>query len=206
MDKVDHSERCWVDPQRDYGVVRWQRRQNELAALDFAIDLQQGPDHQWLPQRWSWRLSADPAGRAASFEATVTRRMINKKLPDATFAADYPPGTRVYDASVDLPVVDRDDRFADSDDQSGMLSPDEARVTLNAIADAWLKREASVKRLKYTWHAQGLRDTINTVCIDGEKFMKEYKTPDGAKPSPQLRQFEREVELVGKKEDRPSAK
>ena len=26
MDKVDHSERCWVDPQRDYSVVRWQRR------------------------------------------------------------------------------------------------------------------------------------------------------------------------------------
>ncbi len=151
MDKVDHSERCWVDPHRDYCVVRWQRRQNELAALDFAIDLQKGPDGEWLPRRWSWRLSADPASRAASFEATVTRRMINKKLPDTTFAADYPLGTRVYDASIDLPIYDSDDRFVDRDNQPGMLPIDEARVTLNAIADAWLKRQTTVKRLKYTW-------------------------------------------------------
>jgi hypothetical protein len=191
MDKVDHSERCWVDPQRDYCVVRWQRRQNELAALDFAIDLQQGPDGEWLPQRWSWRLSADPAGRAASFEATVTRRIINKKLPDATFVADYPSGTRVYDASVDLPIYDSDDRFVDRDNQPGMLPTDEARATLNAIADAWLKRQATVKRLKYTWHAEHLRDRINTLCIDGEKVMKELKTPAGAVPSPQSLEFDR---------------
>jgi beta-lactamase regulating signal transducer with metallopeptidase domain len=199
MDKVDHSERCWVDPKRDYSVVRWERRHNDLAALDFAIEVQQGPDHEWLPQRWSWRLSADPAGRAASFEATVTRRVINRKLPDATFSADYPRGTRVYDASVDLPIYDSDDRFVDRDNQPGMLPTDEARATLKTIADAWLKRQATVKRFKYTWHAEGLRSTINTVCIDGEKFMKEFKTPAGAVPSPQLRKFEREIELAGKK-------
>jgi hypothetical protein len=176
MRKVDHSEQCWVDPKRDYSVVRWERRQNELAPLDFAIDVEQGPNHEWLPERWSWRLSAGPASRAASFEATVTRRMVNKKLPDVTYAADYPPGTRVYDASVDLPIYD-------SDDQSGMLSPDEARATLNAIADAWLQRQAKVKRFKYAWRRDGESNTINTFCVDGEKFMTEFKTP-GSEPSP----------------------
>jgi beta-lactamase regulating signal transducer with metallopeptidase domain len=192
MDKVDHSERCSVDPKRDYSIVRWERRQDELAPLDFAIDVQQGPDHEWLPRRWSWRISADPASRAASFEATVTRRMINKKLPDATFAADHPPGTRVYDTSVDLPIYD-------SDDHSGMLPTDEARVTLNAIADTWLKRQATVKRFKYTWHAVGLLNTINTFCIDGEKVMKEFKTPAGAVPSPQLLEFLRVPEPDGRR-------
>jgi hypothetical protein len=199
MDKVDHSERCWVDPNRDYSVVRWERRHQDLAALDFAIEVQQGPDHEWLPHRWSWRLSPDAASRAASFEATVTRRMINKKLPDATFAADYPPGTRVYDASVDLPIYDWDDRFVDRDDQSGMLPPDEARVTLNAIADAWLKRQATVKRLKYTWREDFLRTKINTLCIDGEKVMKEFKVPAGASPSPQLVEFLRVPEPGGRR-------
>jgi beta-lactamase regulating signal transducer with metallopeptidase domain len=185
MDKVDHSEQCWVDPLRDYCVVRWERRQNELAPLDFAIDLQHGPDGEWLPQRWSWRVSEDPGKRAATFEATVTRRMINKKLPDATFAADYPPGTRVYDASVDLPIYDWDDRFVDRDHQPGMLPADEARIVLDAIADAWRKRQATVKRLKYTWREEFLRTTINTLCIDGEKIMKEFKEPAGTVPSPQ---------------------
>jgi beta-lactamase regulating signal transducer with metallopeptidase domain/thiol-disulfide isomerase/thioredoxin len=169
MDKVNHSERCWVDPQRDYSVVRWQRRDNQLAPLDFAIEVQRGPDHEWLPQRWSWRLSDATGGRAASFDATVTRRMINKKLPATTFVADYPRGTRVYDATVDLPNYD-------TDDQSGMLPPEEARATLNAIADAWMQRQSKAQRWKYTWRTKGARNTINTLAIDGEKFMKAQRT------------------------------
>jgi thiol-disulfide isomerase/thioredoxin len=178
MDKVDHSERCWVDPSRDYSIVRCERRQSEGEPLNVAIDAQQGPDHEWLPARWSWQLSGG-GGRAASFEATVTRRMVNKMLPDATFAADYPPGTRVYDASVDLAIVDLDD-------QSGILAPDEARATLNAIADAWLQRQAKVKRFKYTWRRDGESKTINTLCVDGERFMTEVKTPD-REPAPSPR-------------------
>jgi beta-lactamase regulating signal transducer with metallopeptidase domain/thiol-disulfide isomerase/thioredoxin len=185
MDKVDHSEQCWVDPSRDYCVVRWERRQSEGAHLTVAIDAVQGADHEWLPARWSWRLTGGPAGPAASFEATVTRHMVNKKLPDTTFAADYPGGTRVYDATVDLPIVE-------SDDLSGMLPPDEARTILNAIADAWLQRQAKVKRFRYTWRRDGSgRDskgkTLNTFCVDGEKLMTEFKTPDEeGSPSPPL--------------------
>jgi thioredoxin 1 len=170
MDKVDHSEQCWVDPNRDYSVIRWERRPSEPAPLSVAIEVQQGVDHEWLPARWSWRLSGGPEGRTAAFEATVTRRMLNKALADGTFAADYPMGTRVYDASVDLPILD-------SDDQSGVLAPDEARVALNAIADAWLKRQTNVKTFKYTWRRDGEQKTINTFCVDGQKFMTEYKTP-----------------------------
>src|SRR5580704_4229455 len=57
MDKVNHSEQCWVDPSRDYSVVRWERRQSEGEPLNIAIDAQQGVDREWLPARWSWRLS-----------------------------------------------------------------------------------------------------------------------------------------------------
>ena len=35
MDKVNHSEQCWVDPKRDYSVVRWERRQTEARASRF---------------------------------------------------------------------------------------------------------------------------------------------------------------------------
>jgi thiol-disulfide isomerase/thioredoxin len=176
MDKVDHSEQCWVDLRRDFSVVRWERRQSGGAPLNVAIDPQQAPDHEWLPARWSWQLSGNSAGRPAFFEATVSRRIVNKELQNKTFAADYPPGTHVYDASIDLPILD-------SDDQSGTLSPDEARATLNAIADAWLQRQAKVKRFKYAWRRHGERKTINTLCVDGEKFMSEFKTAGWA-PSP----------------------
>ncbi len=171
MDKGDHSERCWVDPKRDYSVVRWERRDTDMATLDVVIAPQQGPDGEWLPAQWSWQLPGACGGALASFVVTVTRRAVNQKLPDGTFAADFPPGTRVHDARVDLPIVE-------SDDSSALLPPDEARATLKAIADAWLQRQARVKRFKYTWR-DGRRNTINTVCVDGEKFMKEFKKPDG---------------------------
>ncbi len=186
MDKVDHSERCWVDPKRDYSVVRWERRDTDIPPLDVAIVPQHGPDGEWLPAQWSWRLPGASGGEPASFAVTVTRRTVNQKLPDKTFDADYPSGTRVYDARVDLPIVA-------SDDSAALLPPDEARATLKAVADAWLQRQTRVKRFKYTWREDHLRQTINTVCLDGEKFMKEFKTPEGAAPSRQFRKLQREI-------------
>jgi thiol-disulfide isomerase/thioredoxin len=170
MDKIDHSEQCWVDPRRDYSVIRWERRPSAPAPLSVAIEVQQGVDHEWLPVKWSWELVGGPEGWVAVFEARVTRRMLNKALADGTFAADYPKGTRVYDASVDLPIVD-------VEDQSVRLPPEQARPTLNAIADAWLQRQAKVKTFKYTWRREGEQKTVNTVCVDGERFMSEYQTP-----------------------------
>jgi thiol-disulfide isomerase/thioredoxin len=176
MDKIDHSEQCWVDPKRDYSIVRWERRHSEGEALKVTIEPEHGPDHEWLPARWAWPLSGRPAGRVATFEATVTRRAVNPKLPDTTFAADHPAGTRVYDATVQLPIVE-------SDDPSGMLARAEARTILNAIADAWVQRQAKVKRFKYAWRRDGERKTVNTFCVDGEKLMTEFKTP-GEEGSP----------------------
>jgi hypothetical protein len=71
----------------------------------------------------------------------------------------------------------------ESDDLSGMLRPDEARAILNTIADAWLQRQAKVKCFKYTWRRDGERKTINTLSVDGEKFMTEFKTSSRARSS-----------------------
>jgi hypothetical protein len=176
MDKMNYSEQCWVDPKRDYCVVRWERGNGANKPLDLVIDCEQSVDHEWLPARWRWTLFDRPGAESASFAATVTRRAVNKTLPEKTFTADYPRGTRVYDASVELPIVE-------SDDHSGMLPPDEARPLLAAIADAWLKRQSQARRFKYVWRREGDRNTINTLCVDGEKYMTEYKTPDWAPPA-----------------------
>jgi hypothetical protein len=175
MDQMNRAEQCLVDPQRDYSVVCWERRQNSNAPLSVAIEPEQGVAHEWLPARWKWTLPDRAGAQAATFAAMVTRRAVDKKLPEKTFTADYPPGTRVYDASVDLPMVE-------SDDRSSILPPDEARPFLSAIADAWLRRQSKAQGFKYVWRREGERNTINTVCVDGEKYMTEYKEPGWTPP------------------------
>ena len=104
-----------------------------------------------------------PAGRAASFEATVTRRVINKKLPDATFAADYPPGTQVYDASVDLPIYDSDDQSGNASSRRGAGHPqcDRRRLATKTSQGETLQVHLA--------HRKAMNNTINTFCVDGEK-------------------------------------
>jgi beta-lactamase regulating signal transducer with metallopeptidase domain len=173
--KAPSAVTYWIDPSRDYSVIRWERRRPDVPPLDVTIGLEQGSGHEWLPARWEWRLARDDERAPASFQATVSGCTINEKLPEGTFAPAASPGTRVYDATVDLPMFD-------GDDPPRVQSPNEARATLNAIADAWLKRQDKIKTLKFTWERKGWeragdRKTIHTVCLDGEKFSTAYTTP-----------------------------
>jgi thiol-disulfide isomerase/thioredoxin len=187
LDRIDHSERCWVDPARDYSVVRWERRQSDCPAMEVTIDLQRGGNGEWVPSRWSGRLVADGAGSAASFEATVTSSTIlNQKLPEGTFAPAGPVGTRLYDATVDLPILD-------TNDDSGMEPPQKARATLAAIADAWIRRQTTAKSFKFSWQREVLpsvgggtfRKTAHSLAIDGAKLATAASTPGWTPPKPQ---------------------
>jgi thiol-disulfide isomerase/thioredoxin len=177
MDRLDHSEMWWVDPNRDFSVIRWERRQPNAPPLEVAIDVKQGSDHEWYPSRWTFNLLQDEGGRPAFCEATVTHCAINEKLPPETFAAIPPAGARVFDVTADLPI-------RDSDDRSGYLPDNEARKTLDAIADAWLRRQNSLKTFKITWESEStpwttlqLTKTIRTTAVDGDKIAYESSTP-----------------------------
>jgi hypothetical protein len=186
MDKSEYSDRCWVDPARDYSVVRWERRQPWLPPLETTIELQPRGNREWMPSRWSWRFVADGGGPSVSFEATVTRcTILDQKLPEGTFSPFGPPQTRVFDATVDLPILD-------GGEHSGMEPPEKAAPTLAAIADAWMQRQTAIKSFKFSWQQKGLawpndgafRTTAHSVAIDGEKFATSFATPGRASPGP----------------------
>ncbi|HXY34309.1 MAG TPA: thioredoxin family protein [Planctomycetaceae bacterium] len=101
MDDYTHSERCWVDPDRDYVIVKWEKRQQHgLPSVSVAIDYQNDKVHGWIPVRWTRELpglAADATGKA---EAEVTRYAVNEPVPASTFAPEFPPGTAIADLSV----------------------------------------------------------------------------------------------------------
>ncbi len=72
MDKIDHSERCWVDPSRDYSVVRWESPGS--APIEIAIDAHSGGNND-----------------NGLFAATVATLDVYKKLAD-THRLRHPSG------------------------------------------------------------------------------------------------------------------
>jgi hypothetical protein len=185
IDKIAYSDRCWVDPSRDYSVVRWERRQPGFPPLEITIHVESRGNREWVPSRWSWRFSAEGGAPPASFEATVRScTILNQNLPEGTFSPSGPPGTRVFDATVDLPVLD-------GGEHSGMEPPQKAGPTLAAIADAWIRRQTTTKTFKFAWRREGLpwtsegvfRTTLHSVAMDGEKFASTFATPGWTPPA-----------------------
>jgi hypothetical protein len=93
----------WVDPSRDYVVVRWELNVQGLGKTYawVAIDYQFDKQHGWLPSGWQtdgdyqrsgWEYSATRPSRSTVFESTI-----NPALSRATFASNFPPGLTVVD-------------------------------------------------------------------------------------------------------------
>jgi len=183
MDEPYHSERCWIDPGRDYSVIRWERRQGGVS-IEVGVTITRGDDQEWLPAQWTWKLPQTEGGRPALLEARVTTYTINKKLPEGTFTPSGPTGTRAFDARVSVPIYK-------TDDKTGMLPPDAARKTLAAIAAAWSRRQAQTKSFKFTWEQDRIPlrgkpfpQSRHSVCVDGEKFADEFSIPGWTRAQP----------------------
>jgi len=106
----------------------------------------------------------------------VTSYTINEKFSDDPFANRSPPGTRVYDATVDGPS-------AETSGRSEALQAQEGRKTLDAIAAAWTRRQARFKSFKFSWKRESAErgKSTHTVCVDGARFASRYQA-DWAMP------------------------
>ena len=98
----NHCETCWVDPNRDYVVVFWERRIADRPARSVAIEYRLDAQHVWLPSRWTCRVAGRDAQQSATLEATVTQYTLNETFHEYPFAKSYPPGTQVFDVTADV--------------------------------------------------------------------------------------------------------
>ncbi|HEV3415509.1 MAG TPA: hypothetical protein VG056_01795 [Pirellulales bacterium] len=206
---LDRSDTCWVDPRRDYVVVRWERRRPRgNGTVSIAIDHQHDSKHGWIPSRWRQRLPERTPNARGMLEATVTRYTINEPLAGDTFKRDPPAGTRICDATVDAsPPVPSDVKNADQ--------PDRAKPSLDMILAAWKQRQAEIKTFKFVsqreWVFRGSSHDDSrgprapefgdrqafvtlkcddTVWVDGDRFAMETAVVGGPDPLPAARRYE----------------
>jgi hypothetical protein len=170
MDARDLSEMCWVDPNRDDIIVRWEKRKARSAQVSVTIEYRRDKVHRWIPSRWVHHLPGTDSEISGSVESTVTDYAINEKFPVDTFQCLVPFGTRVCDVTAEG-LISADKNPTGSAKELGSAIP-----SLETIAAAWTKRQEKTKSLKFTWReerasSRGLAtQESHTVLIDGDRF------------------------------------
>jgi len=89
-------ETCWIDPDRDDVIVRWEIGRPGTALFWASIDYRKDRDHGWLPAGWKtnlWSVADQP--NEGVLKATVTKLAINETFPPDTFATAFTEDTIV---------------------------------------------------------------------------------------------------------------
>jgi hypothetical protein len=87
----------WLDPTRDYIVLRKQQTRNQRDFERTDISYRNDPIYSWLPDR-SYASTVDRSGRAwRTSTTTITDFAINQPIPPAEFLAEFPKGTKIHD-------------------------------------------------------------------------------------------------------------
>lgn len=86
----------WLDPARDYSVVRYTRRHNEALVGQVDISYPAQPiDGMWTPSGWDFRTYSTSGKLKTTTSAKVLNREINKAVLDEVFRIQFPNGTLV---------------------------------------------------------------------------------------------------------------
>ncbi len=89
-------ETLWLDPQRDFLVVR--ARDESGNSTTFDISYQKDSSFGWVPSEWKWIARGGNSGRLfGQAVAKVTTYTINTDIPKAAFQFEFPVGTYVSD-------------------------------------------------------------------------------------------------------------
>ncbi len=101
--KENATAKLWVDPSRDYHVVRFIQYAGVHAQYQIDIQFEQYSTNNWTPQGWTIVLlsqSRDYPGRSDLFRfvsCTVIESTVNKSLPEGLFQTSLATGTCVLD-------------------------------------------------------------------------------------------------------------
>jgi len=131
----------WVDPQRDFLVLR-------IAILDGSahpvattdISYQRDALHGWVPSGWKWVYHGGFSSVREQAAAKVTRCEINVDIPRSEFQIDYPPGTLVRNLKTKEDYIVRPDY--------GKRPITKAEIARGATYEEYLSTESGMAGLK----------------------------------------------------------
>jgi hypothetical protein len=87
----------WVDPAREFILLRWAATQNETIVTEVNISYQADATYAWAPAAWSAMMFAPNGTLLVSRRVKVTDWSANAKFKKSDFQLSFPPDTMVND-------------------------------------------------------------------------------------------------------------
>jgi hypothetical protein len=135
----------WVDPKRDFIVMKWERRRQAEPAIAIEIDYKRDRNHVWIPSGWRQRMA--DLKDAGTLDATITHATINETLPADTFVRPRAADAQICDVTID---EETSRRLA-----AEMSKPATAvGASMEAIVAAWAKRQAKMRSFHIAWQSE----------------------------------------------------
>jgi hypothetical protein len=93
-------EQYWVDPERDFSIVRYTTSRGSSGPVIFQVDVsyKQDPTHGWVLSDWRASLTSSRRGMREGTIAKITSYALNAPVAAEEFQYELPPNTSVADA------------------------------------------------------------------------------------------------------------
>lgn len=102
-------ETCWIDPSRQYSVLRYILRSNTVI-LQIDTSYKLGQEHIWVPLEWTIKkMHAEDLKLEESASAKVKTYEINPPITPEVFRFDFPSGTEVVDRKKQISYIVQED-------------------------------------------------------------------------------------------------
>jgi hypothetical protein len=98
--KPAYVARCWVDPSRDYAIVRYAMVFDGFPAYQCDVEYKKDNVFGWIPESWHnvlMNTNVKPARLSDDRVVQVKSFVINGPVEDREFQLDFPPRTEVKD-------------------------------------------------------------------------------------------------------------
>jgi hypothetical protein len=87
----------WLDPERDFVVMRYVQRQGEIVQFQIDIREHRREAPAWVPMAWKMVIFQGVGRMVESMTAKVRDHAVNPAIDPRAFDVDFPPGTWVED-------------------------------------------------------------------------------------------------------------
>jgi beta-lactamase regulating signal transducer with metallopeptidase domain len=91
------QEDYWLDPARDYLVLREHRASNGRDVLRIDMTYRHDPQFGWIPLRWRDAVAGAGGSAFGANSGSVDQASINQPIPESEFKMEIPKGAQVID-------------------------------------------------------------------------------------------------------------
>jgi hypothetical protein len=130
---ANHLLQLWVDPTRDYVMVRYLTTKGQRPSTKIDVSYRQDLGNGWIPEKWDVVMFDSDGKVRESTRAKMNKSQINESVEPEGFDIKFPPGTYVVDYSDPKAEINY---IVKEGDNKRMILPNEMGASYQQIIDS----------------------------------------------------------------------